>query len=137
MATKQNPGPYDFYANALPDEPMFVLLARDPRAPALVEGWAEQRKTDIERGSRPKSDMAMVHEARACGADMRLWRAANDGRWRTETAPARPDVNADLLAALKLCLPLMKAEWGNYGPQEPEGHAIKVAHAAIAKAEPS
>jgi hypothetical protein len=47
------------------------------------------------------------------------------------------DAAPDLLAALKLCLPLMKAEWGNYGPQEPEGHAIRVARAAIAKAEPS
>jgi len=28
MATKKNPGEFDCYANAGPDEPMFVLLAR-------------------------------------------------------------------------------------------------------------
>lgn len=29
MGTKNNPGAFDCYANAEPDEPMFVLLARD------------------------------------------------------------------------------------------------------------
>lgn len=30
MGTKSNPTQFDCYANALPDEPMFILLARDP-----------------------------------------------------------------------------------------------------------
>jgi hypothetical protein len=40
MGTKRNPGQYDCYAKAEPDEPMFVLLARDPTAPQLVRDWA-------------------------------------------------------------------------------------------------
>lgn len=44
MGTKQNPGPFDCYAKAKPDEPMFVLLARDPLAPEIVRRWAELRK---------------------------------------------------------------------------------------------
>lgn len=43
MATKDNPGKFDCYANALPDEPMFVLLARDELAPSLVRLWATIR----------------------------------------------------------------------------------------------
>lgn len=36
MGTKNNPGAFDCYANAEPDEPMFVLLGRDKHAPAPV-----------------------------------------------------------------------------------------------------
>jgi len=43
MGTKNNPGRYDCYATAAPDEPMFVLLGRDPLAPFLVELWAQAR----------------------------------------------------------------------------------------------
>jgi hypothetical protein len=87
MGSKTNPGDFDCYANALPDEPMFILLARDPRSPKLVEMWAHQRMTDIENGDRPASDMAMVREARDCAENMRQWRLANDGQWRNPTPP--------------------------------------------------
>lgn len=43
MSTKNNPGPVDCYAAAEPDEPMFILLARDPRAAVLVNLWATMR----------------------------------------------------------------------------------------------
>lgn len=84
MGTKNNPGKFDCYANALPDEPMFVLLGRDPSAPELIEGWAGQRIYDIAVGRRPPSDMAMVEEAQDCAKAMRSWRAANNGKWRKE-----------------------------------------------------
>jgi len=87
MGSKLNPGSFDCYDNALPDEPMFILLARDPRAPTLLELWAHQRMTDIEVGLRPESDMAMVREARDCAENMREWRAANNGKWRLPTQP--------------------------------------------------
>jgi hypothetical protein len=82
MATKNEPAKYDCYANALPDEPMFILLARDPSAPLLVERWAIERDAAILRGERPSSDMAMVSEAQDCARKMREWRKANDGAWR-------------------------------------------------------
>jgi hypothetical protein len=43
MGTKRDPGPFDCYKAAADDEPMFILLARDPLAPMLVKLWAELR----------------------------------------------------------------------------------------------
>ena len=88
MSTKTNPGAYDFYSRALPDEPMFVLLARDPFAPYLVEMWAAQREHEIREQKRPRTDAAMVTEARAESVAMRTWRAENDGKWREGPADA-------------------------------------------------
>lgn len=77
MGSKNEPGHFDCYANAEPDEPMFIVLARDKTAPLVVEMWAAEREIAIERGEKPKSDMAMVIEARQCAANMRAWRKAN------------------------------------------------------------
>lgn len=67
MGTKNAPGIYDCHAKAEPDEPMFILLARDAGAPALVEAWAIAREL---RGEDP----AKVQEARDCADAMRAWR---------------------------------------------------------------
>lgn len=67
MGTKNTPGDYDCYANAEPDEPMFILLGRDTRAPSLVDEWADVSEA---RGTDP----AKVAEARACADAMRRWR---------------------------------------------------------------
>ena len=75
MGTKNNPGRFDCYANAEPDEEMFILLARDWDAPALVEAWANRREQAIEYGKKPISDCEMVAEARECAAKMREYRA--------------------------------------------------------------
>lgn len=64
MGTKNNPGAYDCYENAGPDEPMFILLGRDKFAPTLVELWAHARESDCEA-------MDKVTEARDCVAAMR------------------------------------------------------------------
>jgi hypothetical protein len=69
MGTKNNPGKYDCYANAAPDEPMFVLLGRDPCAPILVQLWALIRE---EMGE----DVAVVREAIDCAAMMEVWALA-------------------------------------------------------------
>jgi hypothetical protein len=66
MASKNNPGAYDCYQNAEPDEPLFVLLGRDKHAPALVWLWAVLRELDGE-------DPAKVAEARECVDDMIEW----------------------------------------------------------------
>ena len=75
MGTKNNPGKFDCYGNAEPDEPMFILLARDASAPIVVDHWAERRLRMIEDGTKPESDRAMVEEARQCAQAMRDWRA--------------------------------------------------------------
>lgn len=67
MGTKQSPGKFNCYANAEPEEPMFVLLGRDVDAPDLVEAWADIRE-------RRGESMEKVAEARQCAADMRAFR---------------------------------------------------------------
>jgi hypothetical protein len=81
MGTKANPGEYDCHAKALPDEPLFTLLARDPSAPDLVERWAEERRSEINAGRRPSTDLPMVREARTLAFNMRRWRKQNEGKW--------------------------------------------------------
>lgn len=78
MGTKNNPGKFDCFANAHPDEPMFVLLGRDKDAPALVRAWANERER---QGEDPKK----VAEARACAEAMERWRVKLD-RERREQA---------------------------------------------------
>lgn len=63
MGTKANPGKFDCYANAAPDEPMFILLGRDKYAPTLVSLWAALRLIDGE-------DPAVVAEAMQCAEAM-------------------------------------------------------------------
>ena len=48
MGTKNNPGKFDCYAAAGPDEPIFVLLGRDRHAPLLVRLWAILRSGEGE-----------------------------------------------------------------------------------------
>ncbi len=68
MGTKANPGHYDCYDKAADDEPMFVLLARDPLAPILVELWAALR-------AHSSGNPSKVAEARHCAKDMREWKS--------------------------------------------------------------
>lgn len=67
MGTKNDPGTYDCYDKAEPDEPMFVLLGRDPLAPELVELWA-YRRSSVRGSDDPK-----VAEALECAKAMREW----------------------------------------------------------------
>lgn len=71
MSTKNNPGEFDCYANAEPDEPMFVLLGRDRHAPTLVWLWSTLRQLGGE-------DPAKVAEARRCAVDMMSWAHDHD-----------------------------------------------------------
>ncbi|MBC7282652.1 hypothetical protein [Hoeflea sp.] len=63
MGTKNNPGQFDCYANAGPDEPMFVLLGRDRHAPLLVRLWAILRHEEGE-------DPGKIREAFQCAGEM-------------------------------------------------------------------
>lgn len=91
MGTKNKPGKFDCYDAAGPDEPMFVLLARDPLAGHLVSIWSKLRYGDGEaacevfrhllanHGLRyaidPDTDKAA--EAIDCAMAMFEWRAKN------------------------------------------------------------
>lgn len=65
MGTKLNPGKFDCYTKAADDEPMFVLLARDPLAPHLVKLWA---------AFYPAS---RAQEAMECADEMTRWYEKN------------------------------------------------------------
>lgn len=65
MGTKNNPATNDCYSKALPDEPLFTLLARDPQAPALVRAWADARYS---------KDKDKAEEAYACALAMETFR---------------------------------------------------------------
>lgn len=81
MGTKNNPAAFDCYAATEPDEPMFVLLARDRHAPAVIALWACLREIDGE-------DEAKVAEARECAVRMMVW-----GR---ERGRSYAEINADI-----------------------------------------
>lgn len=68
MGTKNNPGKFDCYKAAEPDEPMFVLLARDPQAPDLVRQWAARRQN---------TESKKAKEAFDCANAMIKWRKEN------------------------------------------------------------
>jgi lipocalin len=70
MGTKQDPGKFDCYTAAEPDEPMFVLLARDPQAAPAVRSWAMARANV--RGYTEK-----VSEALKLADAMETWRHDN------------------------------------------------------------
>ena len=67
MGTKNNPGKFDCYDAAEPDEPMFVLMGRDPDASMLVVLWAAVR---AKRGTTSADKIA---EANACSSAMEEW----------------------------------------------------------------
>jgi hypothetical protein len=73
MATKRNPGKYDCYENAEPDEPLFVLLASS-RVSLLAMCAAFLGLLWHALFRRP-SDPAKVSEAADCARGMRGWRA--------------------------------------------------------------
>lgn len=72
MGTKEKPGEFDCWAKALPDEPFFLLLARDPLAPLLVRSWVEIRRLQGRGGDQ-------ANEAERCANDMVEWYGAHAG----------------------------------------------------------
>lgn len=73
MSTKNHPGQFRCFEAALPDEPMFVILGRDPAGPATLEFWAQERVRQQKVHERDDQDRikAAVDEAK----DMQDWRS--------------------------------------------------------------
>lgn len=82
MSTKENPTANGCYEKALPNEQMFILLARDPDAPSVVRFWTELRLRRIREGSAPIGDTIIATEALGCATLMEEWRNDNMGTWR-------------------------------------------------------
>jgi hypothetical protein len=66
MGTKNNPGIFDCYDAAGPDEPMFVLLARDRLAAHLVSIWSKLRMGDAEAAHVVFQNLMQKHAAHYC-----------------------------------------------------------------------
>jgi hypothetical protein len=96
MGTKQKPGAYDCYEKAAPDEPMFILLARDKGAPKLVRDWAYVRGLG---GESPEK----VAEAVQCAADMETWYRANKGTMSCKDVMYQLGRSEALEEAAKVC----------------------------------
>lgn len=107
MGTKNNPGQFDCYANAEPDEPMFVLLGRDRHAEVLTRLWAILRAHDGE-------DEEKIAEAIQCANNMERWgdglgkyrlngaKTFGDGEWEKDKArPSSKVVEQVFFAATK------------------------------------
>lgn len=76
MGTKNNPGKFDCYANAEPDEPMFVLLGRDPTAAVVVAVW-RVLKTDMRENGKSTISDEKLAEAHACEQALTDWALAH------------------------------------------------------------
>jgi hypothetical protein len=76
MGTKNNPGRYDCYHKAEPDEPMFVLLARDPVAATMVRIWIKLRRLVGEY------EPDKIAEAKLCADAMEKWLIAQQVQGR-------------------------------------------------------
>jgi hypothetical protein len=82
MGTKNNPGPYNCYAHAEPDEPIFVLRGKDPAAHIVVAFWAALSK-QLHNQSEEK-----MMEASKTAAEMRKWAESKGKEVLVETARA-------------------------------------------------
>jgi len=87
MGTKNNPGKFDCYESAEADEPMFVLLGRDPAAAGAVRSWARDHETMIQAGLKPAEDMHKVWDVRECADAMEAFCIAREQHQRSEQAP--------------------------------------------------
>lgn len=71
--TKTHPGMFRCYEAALPDEPMFVILGRDPAGPATLEFWARER---VKQGKvHERDDQDRIKAAIDESKDMADWRS--------------------------------------------------------------
>lgn len=132
MANKMHPGAFRCYDAALPDEPIFVILGRDPAAPATIAYWASQRR--MLGKNENTDDLARIDAARKEAFVMSDWREANldphgDGvpTWRLPRPepegerpirmnpalgmPYEPDLRAKIAVGLRQVAEDLEQQW--------------------------
>lgn len=85
------PGPLDALDKQRPDEPRFVLLGRDPSAPAAVLFWVDARRKialQIEDTPTARAELIQCSEAEMVAHDMRCWRLNQPAEDNVTTARA-------------------------------------------------
>ena len=83
MGTKIEPGDFDCYAAAAPEEPIFTLRANDPLAPAVVRTWTvlyTALKFLTGGGWVYPRHRAKIGEAWRCARSMRRWRKTSKAK---------------------------------------------------------
>jgi hypothetical protein len=81
VETKQSRNPeHGCLHKALVHEPMFILLGRDPAAPAAIRRWVKYR-SQLEGQDRDQ-----LEQAEADALLFAEWREAHDGEWRDPEA---------------------------------------------------
>lgn len=84
METREKLSRTGCLAYALPHEPMFILLARDPDAPDTIQFWAERRarrqvlEPTIELVGDSDKIVGAVDDVEA----FKRWRIEHEGEWR-------------------------------------------------------
>ena len=78
-------------AKAMDDEPAFILLARDPLAPALVRLWATFRRLEVASGARDAKELDQIGAAELEAERMAIWRRDADESWRKQGKLALED----------------------------------------------
>lgn len=95
MGTKNNPGKFDCYNAADPDEPMFVLLGRDATAGLLVRLWVTVKHEMVKSGTS-KASSARLEEALDCANALDEW-AKKEGKSPEDAKQALKNVLARML----------------------------------------
>jgi len=107
MGTKTNPGKFDCYKEAGPDEPIFILLGRDPVAHLLVSLWASVRE------KMGKTSEDKLHDAHRCSVEMedycRKTGKRVDDAWKAYHKVLRDDAIADIKTEKELRAALKEA----------------------------
>jgi hypothetical protein len=98
MWSKTNPGPFDRYAAAEPDEPLFVLRGSDPVSTLLVSLWTGVR--NVMGANRPDEALDAIQ----CSLALEQWARSHGG-----------DVNRALQGFLRVLRNTQFAEFASYG----------------------
>lgn len=117
MATKRDPGAFDCYKAALPDEPFFTLLARDPAAPDTLRVWAAERVRH--KKTETPDDQDRIEIAYRDAEEMERWRAANLDPLGDGVATWRLPRQIEEDTAISIQQPV-------YIPAEQEGDAVTI-----------
>lgn len=86
ISTLDSPGEFDALAHLRPDEPYFLLLARDRLAPALVQKWADENRARAlaeRENMSPEAyerELRKSTEAEAIGWAMQAYKAGQNAK---------------------------------------------------------
>lgn len=116
MSTKENPGEFDAFEKALPDELIFTLLGRDPDAPPTILHWVDLRRTRAFQAHEGRPD-ALRNELLQCSeAEMiaiEMLSRQRGGKAEKAKAPVTYSGNVNATAEMDGLMAKLRALLGN------------------------